>query len=103
MLENASGHRCATTVEAYDYEFAAVKSGGSDKDVRQQLSMLQRFLSQCCEEKQTVEEEDDTAAVHEVVATSALEDWLWRGGDAIVRDLSSYVYSMWVSGWRNCH
>ena len=32
----------------------------------------------------------------QVVTTSALEDWLWRGDHPIVKEMPWYVYSMWV-------
>ena len=28
--------------------------------------------------------------------TSSYDDWMWRGDDPIVRDMSWYVYSMWI-------
>ena len=31
-----------------------------------------------------------------MVTTSTLEDWLWRGDDPIVRDMSWQVYAMWI-------
>ena len=36
----------------------------------------------------------ETARV--VVTTSTLEDWLWRGEDPIVGDMSWQVYAMWI-------
>ena len=30
------------------------------------------------------------------VATSTLEDWLWRGDAPLFRDMSWQVYAMWV-------
>lgn len=30
------------------------------------------------------------------VTTSTIEDWLWRGDDPVVKDMSLQIYSMWV-------
>ena len=35
VLENSIGYRCASTVEAYDYEFGNFKIGDGDKDSRE--------------------------------------------------------------------
>ena len=40
--------------------------------------------------------EDEEAPKREIVTTSPLEDWLWRGKHPVVKDMSWYVYSMWV-------
>ena len=96
LLENTIGQRCATAVEAYDYEFADIRSGDSDKDSRAQLTFLQQFLNQCCTESITLTEEDEESKVRQIVTTSPLEDWLWRGDDPILKDMNWYVYSMWV-------
>ena len=50
LLENSLGQKCATTAEAYDTEYAQIASGESDKDTRAQLTILQKFLNQCCPE-----------------------------------------------------
>ena len=96
-LENSIGLRCATTAEAYDCEFADIKSGENDKDTREQLTFIQKFLNQCCTESLTMSEEEDGDHVRQIVTTSPLEDWLWRGDHPIVKDMNWYVYSMWVS------
>ena len=96
LLENPHGQRCATTAEAYDIEYAQIASGGSEKDTRAQLSFLQKFLNQCCSERLDQEEEGEDGPVRQIVTTSPLEDWLWRGDHPILKDMHWYVYSMWV-------
>ena len=93
LLENATGHRCATTQEAFDYEFATNQSGA---DAFQQLSFVQKFLNDCCTEKLEIAQETEEGTKRQIVTTSSLDDWLWRGDHPVVKDMHWYVYSMWV-------
>ena len=104
LLEGPLGQRCETTAEALDVELASQRGAGG-KELSAQLTMIQKFLNQCCSE--TVEHTDDSGAaagrddeedthLRQAVTTSALEDWLWRGDHPIVKDMHWYVYSMWV-------
>ena len=104
LLQGPLGQRCETTAEAFDNELASQSAGG-DKELRGQLTMIQKFLNQCCSE--SIEHKDvsgtapvgddvDDNHVRQVVTTSPLEDWLWRGNHPIVRDMHWYLYSMWV-------
>ena len=86
VYENSSGRRCATTHEIYESFFATTD------DCREQLTFLQKFLNDCCAEKLPLAEDD----CRQIVTTSPLDDWLWRGDNPIVKDMSWYVYSMWV-------
>ena len=76
LLEGSIGQRCATTAEAYDYEFAAMRSCEGEKDARDQLSFLQKFLNQCCSETSVHEEGSEADQTRQVITTSPLEDWL---------------------------
>ena len=96
LLENSLGQRCATTAEACDYVFAAMKICDGDRDARDQLTFLQKFLNQCCSESTVHDEGSEADPTRQILTTSPLEDWLWRGDDPIVKDMSWYVYSMWV-------
>ena len=103
LLEGPLGQRCETTAEAFDAELAS-QGGAGGKELSAQLTMIQKFLNQCCSETKEVtgggaaaerDDEEDTH-VRQAVTTSALEDWLWRGDHPIVKDMHWYVYSMWV-------
>jgi hypothetical protein len=106
LLESPLGQKCATTAEAFDYELANQGGDAGDKDLRCQLTMIQKFLNQCCSESLIVSDAKASAAdgsdnleeapVRQVVTTSPLEDWLWRGDHPILRDMHWYAYSMWV-------
>ena len=93
-------------MEAFDVELAS-QSGAGGKELSAQLTMIQKFLNQCCSEIKHTEhtgdsddaaEGDDREDTHlrQAVTTSALEDWLRRGDHPIVKDMHWYVYSMWV-------
>ena len=113
LLEGPHGERCPTSAEAFDIVAATCNAGSSQKDVRQHLTMIQKFLNECCSETITravVDDQDtDLTAAHSIapddppetvvrhaVTTSPLEDWLWRGDHPILVDMPWYVYSMWV-------
>ena len=53
-LEGPHGERCTTTAEAVDVLFA---NQGFNKDAKVQLTMLQKFLNECCSEQMEVETE----------------------------------------------
>ena len=58
------------------------------------------FLNRMRDEEAKEQEKQGTRIK---VATSTLEDWLWRGDDPIVRDMSWHVYTMWdVQGGQTC-
>ena len=54
---------------------------------------MQDFLNRMADER-APEQEDRGTRIK--VATSTLEDWLWRGDSPIVNDMSWHVYAMWV-------
>ena len=56
------------------------------------LSVLQRFLNDCCAER----DERDDGEVRYVATTSTLDDWHHRGSHHIVANLSFHVYCMWL-------
>ena len=108
LLEGPQGQKCATTSEAFDNELASHASGITEKGLRIQLTMIQKFLNQCCSESITQSvnsnvpanendghtentNEPQQESVRQVVTTSPLEDWMWRGTHPIVRDMSWYV------------
>ena len=74
--------------------------------MRGQLTMIQKFLNQCCSESvehkdvsKTVPEDDDVdekKKARRIATASPLEDWQWRGNHPILKDMHWYVYSMWV-------
>ena len=87
LLQGPLGQRCETTAEAFDDELANQSARG-DKEVRGQLTMILKFLYQCCSE--SIKHKDvrgaapdgddvDDNHVRQVATTSPLEDWLWRG------------------------
>ena len=89
VYENSTGRRCASTTEIYEYEMA-------NKNSSEQLTFVQKFLNECCAEKFKLGDDGETEQARQIVTTSPLEDWLWRGDDPIVKDMTWYVYSMWV-------
>ena len=48
LLEGPLGQRCETTVEAF--QLIANQSGEGGKELSAQLTMIQKFLNQCCSE-----------------------------------------------------
>ena len=54
---------------------------------------MQDFLNRMADEEADEQEKQGTRIK---VATSTLEDWLWRGDAPIFRDMSWHVYAMWV-------
>ena len=98
LLEGPLGQRCESAAEAFDEELANQSAGG-DRELRGQLTMIQKILNQCCSEScetAPVGDDVDDNHVRQVVTTSPLEDWLWRGDHPILRDKHWYLYSMWV-------
>ena len=104
LLEGPLGQRCETTAEAFDHELAKQGAGG-DKELRGQLTMIQKFLNQCCSESLELKDTSGAAPeggdagdahVRQIATTSPLEDWLWRGSHPIVKEMHWYLYSMWV-------
>ena len=96
LLEGPSGERCASTAEAFDTDLANRSHEADDKDLRGHLTMIQKYLNQCCSEQSVLhsdeplpdgktegsDEEGRSKEIRQVVTTSPLEDWLWRGDDA---------------------
>ena len=105
LLVNQANTKCATTVEAFDV-LMAEKGGGLD--ARKKLNILEKFLSDCC--KETAKEDDEKHGAEgdgddvqntkpdrqKAPTTGPLDDYLWRGNDVVLKDMSWYVYSMWV-------
>ena len=62
LLEGPHGQRCESTAEAFDNELASQSAGG-DKELRGQLTMIQKFLNQCCSESIEHKDVSGTAPV----------------------------------------
>ena len=45
---------------------------------------------------QSSEDQQSEMVERKTIFTSSYDDWMWRGDDPIVKDMSWYVYSMWV-------
>ena len=78
--------------QVYEYEIGAKHADGSADSTKVHLSILQKFLNDCCTEKS--ERAEDGMRV--VVTTSTVEDWLYRGEHPILKPMSLQVYCMWV-------
>ncbi|CAK0796442.1 unnamed protein product, partial [Prorocentrum cordatum] len=50
LLVGPQGQTCETTVEAFDMEMST-PTDGTSKALRQQLTMIQKFLNECCKEQ----------------------------------------------------
>ena len=121
LLQSPQGETCASTAEAFDMEMA--RRGNSTADPAATLTFIQRFLKDCAMESGTTKTQvvlpsdglsnagvpgqqpepgqegiatDAENVSRVVVTTSSLEDWLWRGDDPIVKDMSWEVYAMWM-------
>ena len=106
LLEGPNGETCATTAEAMSTMLAAqAQRSDAAGNSNAALRWIHEFLTKeyGCIKTERLETTDGAPASLEaddatrvVVTTSSLEDWLWRGDDPIVKDMSWYVYSMWV-------
>lgn len=111
LLRGPNGETCSTTAEAMSILLA---STAQDRASRKALEALCEMLTGRASAKET----NYASTRHEVIAgssavgtsagaqaelserrtvfTSSYDDWMWRGDDPIVRDMSWYVYSMWI-------
>ena len=99
IYEGPSGEAFEDLREVYEYEIASKHTGDGVDGSKMHLTILQKFLNECCSERD--EQHDGDQRV--VVSTSALDDWLYRGDDPIVKDMSLLVYSMWVYRFEKPH
>ena len=106
LLVGPQGQTCETTVEAFDMEMST-PTDGTSKALRQQLTMIQKFLNECCKEQVEPDPNDggarldgdglnESKADRQTVTTGPLDDWLWRGDHPILKDMHWHLYSMWV-------
>lgn len=95
FLEGPNGEIADTENEAYNIDIAArrLHSGGNDVSAAATYKFMQDFLNRMADENAEPQED---RGVRIKVATSTLEDWLWRGDAPIIRDMSWHVYAMWV-------
>ena len=98
LFEGPEGQRCITLAEAFDVVMSSKVSSEDQKDARIAVSVLHRFLT---EEMATTtsrhetqhpdghdsdgEEEPQIPTSRVSVTTSTIEDWLWRGNNALVK------------------
>ena len=95
LLEGPNGEMAATESEAYNLDIAArqLQHGGCQQAAVAASKFMQEFLLRMGEEKASEAQKD---GLRIKVATSTLEDWLWRGEAPIVRDMNWHVYATWV-------
>jgi hypothetical protein len=92
VYEGPNGELFDNLLAAYDYFKAQQCAQAGVADAKLPLTFLQKFLNECCSEKEHREEGEQRI----VITTSTLEDWLHRGQHPILAPMSLYVYAMWV-------
>jgi len=92
VFEGPNGERYADLQHAFEQEVAAKVARTGIQENRLALTFLQKFLNECCSEQEQREESGQRF----VVATSTLEDWLYRGDHPILAPMSFEVYAMYV-------
>ena len=58
------------------------------------IYLLDGAVSGCLRKR--LSQETVKQADRRIVFTSSYDDWMWRGDDPIVKEMSWYVYSIWV-------
>ena len=94
LFESPTGERCTTLEEAFDLHKASSSNQDKDSDMAATKNIVHLG-----EDDQGDKADNDGGPVEEsrvVVTTSTIEDWLWRGTDPVVKDMSLQVYCMWV-------
>ena len=107
FFEGPQGERCSTLAEAFDVVMTSKVSSEGQKDARIAVSVLHRFLTETVAtttsriETQHPDGHDlvgvENAQIptsRVLVTTSTIEDWLWRGDDALVKDMSLQIESL---------
>ena len=92
FYEGPNGELCEDLQHVYEQVTAAQSTQAGCETGRIALTFLQKFLNECCSEKEQREDADQRC----VVTTSTLEDWLHRGDHPTLAPMSLAVYAMWV-------
>ena len=111
LLDGPNGETCLTTAEAMS---CLLSLNAQDPASRKSLACIYDMLTgqasakegnYACTSHETTDadaamnaDQSNLAAIVErkTIFTSSYDDWMWRGDDPIVRDMSWYVYCMWV-------
>ena len=97
VYDGPKGQRSTNVAKAFDQHMSSKVCSAKDKDSKDALTILGKFLQDNLGTAQTQTDEqiqDQRRPV--VITTSTLEDYLWRGDDPLVKDMSLQVYAMWV-------
>ena len=94
-MQGLDGQIAATETEAYNLDIACrqLQCGGSRQAVTAATKFMQDYLMRMADENADEVQKD---GVRIKVATTTLEDWLWRGDSPVVKDMNWHVYAMWV-------